>query len=65
MAIQTFGLTAARINQIKGETLAHAIPVEVLSLGCEMKPFPKNSGDNITYRRWLPYGAATTNANTI
>ena len=65
MSIQTFGLTAARINQIKGETLAHAIPVEVLALGCEMKPFPKNSGDNITYRRWLPYGAATTNANTI
>ena len=64
MSIQTFNLTAARINQIKGETLAHAVPVEVLALGCEMKPFPKNEGDNITYRRWLPYGASTSTANT-
>jgi N4-gp56 family major capsid protein len=63
--MQTYSLNAGRINEIKGETLAHAIPVEVLALGCEMKPFPKNQGDNITYRRWLPYGATTTNANTI
>lgn len=64
MGIQSFTLTAARINQIKGETLAHAVPVEVLALGCEMKPFPKNQGDNITYRRWLPYGGTTASANT-
>ncbi len=56
--------TSARINEIKGETLAHAVPIEVLALGCKMKPMPKNEGDNITYRRWLPYGATSTNANT-
>ena len=63
--MQTYSTNAGRINEIKGETLAHAEPIEVLSLGCTMKPMPKNQGDNITYRRWLPYGAATTNANTI
>lgn len=55
---------AGRINEIKGEILAHAIPVEVLSLGCKMKPMPKNQGDNISYRRYLPFGATSTNANT-
>jgi N4-gp56 family major capsid protein len=63
--IQTYSTQAGRINIVKGETLAHAVPVEVLALGCTMKPFPKNSGDNVIYRRWLPYGATTTNANTI
>jgi N4-gp56 family major capsid protein len=65
MALQTYTTAAGRINEIKGETLAHAIPIEVLALGCTMKKMPKNSGDNISYRRWLPYGAAATNANTI
>ena len=64
MGIQTYATPAGRINEIKGETLAHAMPVEVLALGFKMKPMPKNSGDNITYRRWLPYGAASTNVNT-
>jgi N4-gp56 family major capsid protein len=65
MAIQSYSTNAGRINIVKGETLRHAIPVEVLSLGFSMKQIPKNSGDNVIYRRWLPYGAATTNANTI
>ena len=65
MALQTYATVTGRINIIKGETLAHAVPIEVLALGCTMKPMPKNAGDNITYRRWLPYGATTTSANTI
>lgn len=65
MSIQTYGLTAGRVNIVKGETLRHAVPVEVLALGFSMKQMPKNSGDNVIYRRWLPYGAAATNANTI
>ncbi len=63
--VQTYGLQPGRINIVKGETLAHAVPVEVLALGCTMKPMPKNMGDNVIYRRWIPYGAATTNANTV
>lgn len=63
--MQKYTTQAGRINEIKGEILAHAMPVEVLALGCKMKPFPKNQGDNISYRRCLPYGATSTDANTI
>jgi len=62
--MQLYATQAGRINQIKGETLAHAVPVEVLSIGCRMKPMPKNKGDTIIYRRWLPKGATSTNQNT-
>lgn len=65
MALQAYTTNAGRINEIKGETLAHAVPFEVLALACTMKKMPKNAGDNISYRRWLPYGATTTSANTI
>ena len=64
MAIHGYSTQAGRINEVKGETLAHAIPVEVLALGCKMKQMPRNAGDNITYRRWLPKGATSTNVNT-
>lgn len=64
MTTQTYSTVSGRINEIKGETLAHAENVEVLSLGCKMKQMPKRQGDNITYRRWLPRGATSTNANT-
>lgn len=62
--MQKYATQAGRINEVKGEILGHAMPVEVLSLGCKMKPFPKNAGDNISYRRWLPYGATSSTANT-
>lgn len=65
MAIQTYATQAGRINEIKGEMIAHAMPQEVLALGCTMKPMPKKKGDNITYRRVLPYGGSSSNANTI
>lgn len=64
MTITAYSTNAGRINEIKGEILAHAMPVEVLALGCTNKPMPKNKGDNITYRRWLPKGATATNQNT-
>ncbi len=65
MATQGYSTQAGRINEIKGEMIAHAVPFEVLALGCTMKAMPKRQGDNITYRRVLPYGATTANANTI
>lgn len=64
MPTTTYSTNAGRINEIKGEILAHALPVEVLAMGCKQKPMPKNMGDNITYRRYIPFGATTTNANT-
>lgn len=54
-----------RIGKLKGEILAHAVPVEVLGITGQQKQIPKNSGDTVVYRRWLPYGAAATNQNTI
>jgi N4-gp56 family major capsid protein len=63
--MQKYTTQAGRINEIKGEMLAHAVPFEVLALGCTNKKMPKNKGDNISYRRVIPTGGATTNANTI
>lgn len=65
MANATYLSPEGRINSVKGEILAHAIPVEVLGITGQNKQLPKNSGDNVIYRRFLPYGGATTNANTI
>lgn len=56
MAIQNFNTQAARVNKLKGEILAHAIPVEVLGITGMQKQMPKNVADNVTFRRWLPYG---------
>ena len=65
MPLQNYSTSLGRINEIKGEMLAMAEPTMVLALGCEMKKIPKNKGDNISYRRVIPTGGATTNANTI
>ena len=65
MAIHQYGLSSTRVGIILGETLAFAEPTIVLGLGCEMKQIPKNKGDTVSYRRIIPTGGATTNANTI
>ena len=56
MAMQNFNSQPARVNKLKGEILAHAVPVEVLGITGMQKQMPKNQGDNITFRRWLPLG---------
>lgn len=56
MAMQNFNSQPARVNRLKGEILAHAVPVEVLGITGTQKQMPKNQGDNITFRRWLPLG---------
>jgi N4-gp56 family major capsid protein len=61
----TYATPAGRVNEHKGEILAHAIPREVLGITGQNKKLPKNVGDNVTYRRYLPYGGATTSAATI
>ena len=58
MGIQNYTLSAQRVGKIKGEILAHAVPVEVLGITGAQKTMPKNSGDTIVFRRWLPYGAS-------
>jgi len=61
----TYLSPAQRIGKTKGEILAHAEPMEVLSIGAANKSMPKKSSDTIIFRRWLPYGGATTDASTI
>lgn len=56
MSTQTYSTAAGRINKLKGEILAHAIPKEVLGITGMQKKMPKNNGDNVVYRRWLPFG---------
>lgn len=57
MTIQTLNQPQAqRIGRVKGEILAHAIPVEVLGISGAQKSIPKNSGDTVIFRRYLPYG---------
>lgn len=53
-----------RINKMKGEILAHAVPVEVLGITGQNKKMPKNTGDTVVYRRWLPFGATATSGST-
>ena len=64
MTMQTFGLTQGRINKFKGQILAHAVPLEVLGKTGRQVRFPKNNSDTYVARRWLPYGATATSANT-
>ncbi len=66
MALQTFNLTPARIGKYKGDILKHAEPAELLSkVGRQVRRLPENMSDTYVARRFLPYGAASTNANTI
>lgn len=65
MPTQMYTTVAERIGAVKGDMLAHAVPVEVLGMACDQKSMPMHSSDTIIYRRWLPYGGATTNSTTI
>jgi hypothetical protein len=65
MGVATYLSPAGRINRVKGEILAHAVPVEVLGITGNNKSMPKKEGDTIIFRRWLPFGGATTSAATI
>ncbi len=55
----------ARIGKLKGDILKHAMPAEVLGITGQQRQMPKNQGKTIVHRRYLPYGAAATNYNTI
>src|SRR3990172_2742563 len=61
----SYATTEGRINKLKGEILKHAVPEEVLGITGMQKQMPKNVGDQVVYRRWLPFGGSTANANTI
>ncbi|WP_225784464.1 N4-gp56 family major capsid protein [Xenophilus sp. Marseille-Q4582] len=64
MAGATYDTPAQRIGKIKGEILAHAVATEVLGITGMQRSLPKNQGQEIIFRRWLPYGATATDFNT-
>lgn len=65
MPMQTYVLNPGRIEKFKGKILKHAVPAEVLSKMGRQERMPKNNSKTYVARRWLPYGATTTDANTI
>lgn len=65
MATQTYSTMSQRIGKVKGEILAHAMPVEVLGITGQQKKMPKNSGDNVIYRRFLPFGGTDNKWITV
>lgn len=65
MSQNTYANTTGRINEVKGEMLAISEVQEVLSVGFKMKQFPKNKGDNISYRARIPTGGSTSTVNTM
>ena len=65
MTMQTFGLSAGRINKFKGQILKHAVPLECLARAGRQVNFPENNSDTYVARRWLPYGATASAPNTF
>lgn len=69
MAIHQLGSQVARIGKLKGEILAHAVPIEVLGITGVQKQMPKNQSDTVVFRRWLPFGGVdnkwVTGANVV
>ena len=65
MTVHTFGLTTGRINKFKGQILKHAAPMECLAKQGRQVSFPQNNSDTYVARRFLPWNATSTNANTI
>jgi len=63
MGIQTLNLSAQRVGIGLGRILGHAEPELVLSTVGQVDMRKKNTGAVIKYRRWLPFGASTTNPN--
>lgn len=64
MAIQSYATDTPRIGKFKGMILAHAEAKERLGKTGRQVQMPKNNSDTYVARRFLPYGATATNANT-
>ena len=65
MGIVSYDTNTPRIAKTKGEILKHAIPRMVLSITGRQHRIGRNMSDTVVFRRWLPFGGATTNSTTI
>lgn len=65
MSTQLFTTQAQRVGILKGEILAHADPREVLGITGQQKKMPKNVGETVKFRRWLPFGGVDNKWITV
>ncbi len=65
MSGNTLNTPEMRIGATLGAILKHAEPEEALAITGNMHNLDRNKSDTVKFRRWLPYGGSTTNANTI
>jgi N4-gp56 family major capsid protein len=65
MTQHAYGTVTPRIGKLKGAMLKAAMPKEVLAIAGDNHRMGTNQSDTIVFRRWLPYGGATTNSTTI
>lgn len=63
MTMQTYALTPGRLEKFSGQILKHAMVTEVLNRGGRQVSMPKNSSKTYIARRFVPYGATTTQPN--
>ena len=62
---QLYDTAEARIDKVAGELLAHAIPMIVLGSTGKQHQMRQNMSKTVIFRRFLPFGGATTNSTTI
>lgn len=65
MAGQLFATQTGRINKFAGALLKRAVAKEILARAGRQVELPQNMSDTYVARRYLPYGGASTDANTI
>lgn len=65
MTVQQYATVTPRVGKLKGQILKSSIPVEVLGITGAQHQVGRNQSDTVIFRRWLPYGGATTNSTTI
>lgn len=63
--MQQYGTITPRLGRFLGKIFKNAIPVERLARFGRAEQMPMNSSDTYVGRRYLPYGATGTNADTI
>ena len=64
MSVNSYLNTPWRIGKFKGNILKRAIPSEVLQREGRQVQMPKNNSNTYVARRFMPYGATATDANT-
>lgn len=64
MVQQVMLTQAQRVGILKAEILDHVKPLEVFGKFGLKKPMPKNVGETMIFRRWLPKGATVAAPNT-